>query len=131
MRGMLVVLTLLLLGTLAPMATLAEAQAPRPARPATARPPSPARDPVFTSTLTAAELRNKQAVMETSQGTIVLDLLGEAAPNHVAHFITRARERAYDGTVFHRVIPMGIVQGGDPLSKDPAQAAKYGTGGLG
>jgi cyclophilin family peptidyl-prolyl cis-trans isomerase len=131
MRGMLVVLTLLLLGPLAPMATLAEAQTPRPARPAPARPPSPARDPFFTSTLSAAELRNKQAVIETSQGTIVLDLLGEAAPNHVAHFITRARERAYDGTVFHRVIPMGIVQGGDPLSKDPAQAAKYGTGGLG
>ena len=37
----------------------------------------------------------------------------------------------YDGTTFHRVIAMGIIQGGDPLSKDPAQAAKYGTGGLG
>ena len=64
-------------------------------------------------------------------GTIVLDLLADAAPNHVAHFITRAREGAYDGTTFHRVIAMGIIQGGDPLSKDPAQAAKYGTGGLG
>jgi peptidyl-prolyl cis-trans isomerase B (cyclophilin B) len=85
----------------------------------------------FTSTLPASELRNKQAVVETSHGTIVLDLLADAAPNHVAHFITRAREGAYDGTTFHRVIAMGIIQGGDPLSKDPGQAANYGTGGLG
>src|ERR671914_2545888 len=61
---------------------------------------------------------------------IVLDLLADAAPTHVAHFITRAREGAYDGTTFHRVIAMGIIQGGDPLSKDPAQSARYGTGGL-
>lgn len=85
----------------------------------------------FTSTLPPAELQNKQAVLETTYGTIVLDLLADAAPNHVAHFITRVREGAYDGTAFHRVIAMGIVQGGDPLSKDPAQQAKYGTGGLG
>jgi peptidyl-prolyl cis-trans isomerase B (cyclophilin B) len=87
--------------------------------------------PFFTSKLPPAELQNKQAVLETTHGTIVLDLLADAAPNHVAHFITRAREGAYDGTTFHRVISMGIVQGGDPLSKDPKQVAKYGTGGLG
>ncbi len=117
---MLLLLMLLLLG---------DGQAPRP-RPA-APPPAPPARTFFTSTLPPAELRNKQAVLETSQGTIVLDLLADAAPNHVAHFITRAREGAYDGTIFHRVIAMGIIQGGDPLSKDPAQAAKYGTGGLG
>src|ERR671914_308231 len=61
---------------------------------------------------------------------IVLDLLADAAPTHVAHFITRAREGAYDGTAFHRVIAMGIIQGGDPLSKNPALKEKYGTGGL-
>ena len=72
-----------------------------------------------------------QAVLETSIGTIVLDLLPEAAPAHVAHFIARAKEGAYDGTAFHRVIAMGIIQGGDPLSKDPANKDKYGTGGLG
>ena len=72
-----------------------------------------------------------QAVIETSMGTIVLDLLPQAAPKHVAHFIARAEEGAYDGTTFHRVIAMGIIQGGDPLSKDPSQKAKYGTGGLG
>ncbi len=42
-----------------------------------------------------------------------------------------AKEGAYDGTVFHRVIKHGIVQGGDPISKDPAKAKLYGTGGLG
>lgn len=84
----------------------------------------------FTSTLPAAELQNKQAVLETSFGTIVLDLLADAAPNHVAYFITRVRAGTYDGTAFHRVIAMGLIQGGDPLSKDPAQRARYGTGGL-
>ncbi len=72
-----------------------------------------------------------QAVLETTLGTIVLDLLPEAAPNHVGHFIAKAKEGAYDGTAFHRVIAMGIIQGGDPLSKDPANRDKYGTGGLG
>ena len=105
-------------------------QAPKP-RPATPVRPAPPRDTFFTSPLPASELQNKQAVLETSRGAIVLDLLADAAPTHVAHFITRAREGAYNGTTFHRVIAMGIIQGGDPLSKDPAQAAKYGTGGLG
>ena len=102
-------------------------QAPRRPTPA---PPAP-RPTFFTSTLPPGEIRNKQAVLETTAGTIVLDLLADAAPTHVAHFITRAREGAYDGTTFHRVIAMGIIQGGDPLSKDPAQSARYGQGGLG
>jgi peptidyl-prolyl cis-trans isomerase B (cyclophilin B) len=132
---MLVLLTLWLLGHPQPAVANA-AQAPRstrpaPARPAPARTPAPTKDPFFASTVPVEQLRNKQAVLETTQGTIVLDLLADAAPNHVAHFIARAREGAYDGTVFHRVIPMGIVQGGDPLSKDPALATKYGSGGLG
>ncbi len=99
-------------------------------RPRTPEPPAAPRGAFFVSTLADSELRNMQAVVETSEGTIVLDLLADAAPNHVAHFITRAREGAYDGTIFHRVIALGIIQGGDPLSKDPSQAARYGTGGL-
>ena len=97
----------------------------------TPRAPSPPKDAFFTSTLPAADIRNKQAVLDTSHGTIVLDLLADAAPTHVAHFIVKAREGTYDGTTFHRVIAMGIIQGGDPLSKDPSQSARYGTGGLG
>src|SRR5262245_9351502 len=103
--------------------------AQQPARPQPARPQPPA-DSYFVSALPPAEIQNKQAVIETIAGTIVLDLLADAAPNHVAHFITRAREGAYDGTIFHRVIPNGIIQGGDPLSKDPSQNARYGTGGM-
>ena len=99
------------------------------ARGAGARAGAPA-DAFFVSPIPVADLQRKQAVVETSLGTMVFDLLADAAPNHVAHFIVRAREGAYDGTTFHRVITMGIVQGGDPLSKDPAQSARYGTGGL-
>jgi peptidyl-prolyl cis-trans isomerase B (cyclophilin B) len=93
------------------------------------RPAAPAKP--FTTPLTAAEMKGKQAVVETAKGTLVIQLLPEAAPNHVGYFITEARKGAYDGTTFHRAVKMGIVQGGDPLSKDPAKRAVYGTGGLG
>jgi peptidylprolyl isomerase len=85
----------------------------------------------FTTPYPAAEMANKQAVVDTDAGTFVIQLLAEAAPNHVGHFMKLAREGAYAGTTFHRVIRYGIIQGGDPLSKDPAKAAQYGTGGLG
>jgi len=72
----------------------------------------------------------RQAVVETSVGTFVIDLTPEVAPNHVAFFIKTAQEGGYDGTTFHRVVKYGMVQGGDPLTKDPAKRAQYGTGGL-
>lgn len=72
----------------------------------------------------------KQAVVETSAGTFVIDLTPENAPNQTAYFMKVAAEGAYDGTIFHRVIRYGMVQGGDPISKDPARRAQYGTGGL-
>jgi peptidyl-prolyl cis-trans isomerase B (cyclophilin B) len=72
-----------------------------------------------------------EATLTTEEGEIVIRLLPELAPRHVAHFVATAKRGGYDGTAFHRVILGGIIQGGDPLSKDPAQAARYGTGGLG
>jgi peptidyl-prolyl cis-trans isomerase B (cyclophilin B) len=107
-------------------------QKPAPAKPAVpvpAKPASAAPAP-FENPFSPDELKNKQAVIETSAGTIVMDLLGDRAPNHVAFFIKTAREGGFDGTVFHRVIKHGIIQGGDPLSKDPAAKDRYGTGGL-
>src|SRR5689334_13977056 len=106
----------------------ASAQAPR--RPAA--PASPAASaPAFYTTRRAPEaLQHKQVVLETTLGTIVIQLDAAAAPNHVGFILDQAEAGAYDGTVFHRAVPMGILQGGDPISKDPAKTALYGTGGL-
>jgi peptidyl-prolyl cis-trans isomerase B (cyclophilin B) len=106
--------------------------APRP--PSTAKPaPKPAGPPApvyFTSPHPLEEMRNKQAVVDTSAGSFVMQLLPEAAPNHVALFLKLAREGAYTGTTFHRVIRYGMIQGGDPLSTDASKAAEYGSGGF-
>ena len=74
---------------------------------------------------------NQQAVVTTSEGTFVLSFYPDKAPRHVELFLKLAAEGAYDGTLFHRIIRWGIIQGGDPLTKDPAKSALYGTGGLG
>jgi peptidyl-prolyl cis-trans isomerase B (cyclophilin B) len=87
--------------------------------------------PPFKTPLSLAEMTNKQAVVETSAGTFVINLRPDLAPNHVGYFMKLARDGAYNGTIFHRVILRGLIQGGDPLSKDPAKSKLYGTGGLG
>jgi peptidyl-prolyl cis-trans isomerase B (cyclophilin B) len=74
--------------------------------------------------------RQQQAVLDTTAGPIVMDLLADKAPNHVALFIKTAESGGYDGTTFFRMIKYGIVQGGDPVTKDPSARARYGTGGL-
>ena len=122
------VLVALLVAVAAPPAAAGRAQARRQG--AQPRPKAAASRP-FTTPLSLAQMQGKQAVVETADGTIVIDLLPEAAPNHVGYFIAQARSGAFDGTTFHRAVRMGIIQGGDPLSKDPAQRAAYGTGGLG
>ena len=94
------------------------------------RRPAAAQAP-FETTLTVAEMSNKQAVVETSLGTFVIDLRPDLAPNHVGYFMKQAAAGAFDGTIIHRVIRLGIIQGGDPLTKDPSKASLYGTGGLG
>lgn len=102
----------------------------RPSKPAAPPPPPPPSQPAFfTSPLAVEQMRGKQAVVETTMGTIVMQMLPESAPNHVAFFITQAQDGAYTGTIFHRVIRYGMIQGGDPISKDPARAEEYGSGG--
>ena len=61
------------------------------------------------------------AIIETNQGNIVIEFLREAAPNHVENFIELSRDGFYDGTLFHRIIPGFMIQGGDPntISGDP------------
>lgn len=71
--------------------------------------------------------------METNMGNIGIELDGVAAPLTVGNFVALAKSGFYDGTTFHRVInnPPFMIQGGDPLSKNPANRAMMGTGGPG
>lgn len=70
------------------------------------------------------------AIINTKFGSIEIELLPEVAPNHVRNFIKLARSGFYDGTLFHRIIPGFMIQGGDPESRGDDRS-KYGTGGPG
>lgn len=83
--------------------------------------------PVHTA---GAQAPPRQAVVDTAAGTFIIDLTPEAAPNQVDHFTKLVAAGAYDGTTFHRMVKNGMVQGGDPVSRDPAKRNLYGTGGL-
>jgi len=63
------------------------------------------------------------ATINTNKGKIVLNLFAKDAPKTVNSFVFLAREKFYDGTTFHRVIPGFMIQGGDPTGT--------GTGGPG
>ncbi len=63
-------------------------------------------------------------------GEIVLRFFPDVAPNHVQNFVKLARDKFYDGTTFHRVIPGFMIQGGDPNSKNPDRSM-HGMGGPG
>ncbi len=73
---------------------------------------------------------SKTATIITARGTITADLFPEAAPGTVDNFEKLANSEFYDGVRFHRVINNFVIQGGDPLSKDPNNP-RVGTGGPG
>ncbi len=64
----------------------------------------------------------------TSMGVIKIKLY-EGTPKHRENFAKLALEKYYDGMLFHRVINGFMIQGGDPLTKDAANKARFGTGG--
>ena len=71
-----------------------------------------------------------KAVLETNFGRIIFDLLPDLAPETVRSFVKLAQSSFYDGTLFHRVIPGFMIQGGDPNTKKPDKR-KWGIGGPG
>jgi cyclophilin family peptidyl-prolyl cis-trans isomerase len=55
-----------------------------------------------------------EVTLDTTRGTIVMDLDPRLAPVTVNHFVSQARNGFYDGLTFHRVVPEFVIQGGDP-----------------
>ncbi|MBI5885135.1 MAG: peptidylprolyl isomerase [Deltaproteobacteria bacterium] len=70
------------------------------------------------------------AIISTKYGDIVIKFRSDIAPKHVENFIALAKKGFYDKTIFHRVIPGFMIQGGDPNTKG-SNAAAYGQGGPG
>ena len=71
---------------------------------------------------------NEVAVIKTTEGEMTLAFWPEIAPKTVENFKTLARKGFYDGTAFHRIVKGFMVQGGDPLTKDPKQESRWGSG---
>ncbi len=71
-----------------------------------------------------------RVTITTKYGEIKLRFYPEAAPRHIENFLNLAKMQFYNGTTFHRIVPGFIVQGGDPLSKEPDRL-KHGSGGTG
>jgi peptidyl-prolyl cis-trans isomerase B (cyclophilin B) len=92
-------------------------------------------DETKTNSQTTASMSNSStnevAVINTTEGTMVIAFWPEAAPNTVANFEKLAKQGFYDGTCFHRIIKGFMIQGGDPLTKDQSAEDRWGTGGPG
>jgi len=73
--------------------------------------------------------KGPRAIIKTKFGDIEVKFYQDLAPKHVENFIKLAKEGFYNGTIFHRVIPGFMIQGGDPNTKDTLKKESYGQGG--
>ncbi|MGH9801943.1 MAG: peptidylprolyl isomerase, partial [Blastocatellia bacterium] len=90
--------------------------------------PLPGAEPPPISLEEAAKV---EAVVTTELGVIRFEFFPNKAPKHVQAFVKNVQAGFYDGSAFHRAIKLGIIQGGDPLLKDPkTPRAKWGSGAL-
>ncbi len=71
------------------------------------------------------------AVIKTAHGEMTLEFWPDVAPNTVANFKKLAKQGFYNATAFHRIVKGFMIQGGDPNTKNPAMAQKFGQGGPG
>ena len=73
--------------------------------------------------------KGPRAIIATRFGEIEVTFFPDKAPKHVENFISLAKSGFYNGTIFHRVIPGFMIQGGDPNTKDLNKPETYGQGG--
>jgi len=73
--------------------------------------------------------KGPRAIIKTKFGDMELTFFPQKAPKHVENFLNLAKSGFYNGTIFHRVIPGFMIQGGDPNTKDPNKPETYGMGG--
>jgi len=71
---------------------------------------------------------DKLVILHTNLGKIVIEFFPNDAPNHVANFIKLVEDKFYDSTIFHRIIPGFMIQGGDPNTKN-GDKSTWGMGG--
>ena len=88
------------------------------------------RQPAVAQTQPAVDYDNIEAVLDTDMGQIIIEFFHQEAPKHVEYFVKQAKAGAYNGTTFHRLLKNSFIQGGDPLTKNVANKASYGQGGL-
>jgi len=69
--------------------------------------------------------------IQTKHGDIEIEFFADVAPKHVENFKKLVASGFYDGSLFHRIVPGFVIQGGDPLTKSAANKGKWGTGGPG
>jgi peptidyl-prolyl cis-trans isomerase B (cyclophilin B) len=85
-----------------------------------------------TTTSSKAEApKGPRAIVKTKFGDIEIKFYPDIAPKHVENFIKLTKSGFYNGTIFHRVIPGFMIQGGDPNTKDSLKKDIYGQGGPG
>ena len=77
----------------------------------------------------AEAAKGPKAIIKTKFGDMDIVFFPEKAPKHVENFIALAKSGFYNGTIFHRVIPGFMIQGGDPNTKDLNKPETYGQGG--
>jgi peptidyl-prolyl cis-trans isomerase B (cyclophilin B) len=95
--------------------------------------------PLFSETLVEAQQQegttgttrinhNPVLVIETTQGNLVMEFFHNDAPNHFQNFLSLSSSGYYDGTLFHRIIPGFMIQGGDPNTVN-GDSSTWGQGG--
>ena len=77
----------------------------------------------------AVGAKGPKVTIKTKFGDMDVVFFPEKAPKHVENFIALAKSGFYNGTIFHRVIPGFMIQGGDPNTKDLNKPETYGQGG--